>query len=36
MFISIGASCDVKFSIDKVNGPKATLFFDWLITDMVL
>lgn len=34
MFISIGASCDVKFFIDKVNGPKATLFFDWLITDM--
>lgn len=26
MFISIGASCDVKYNIDKFTGSKATFF----------
>ena len=34
MLISIGATCDVKYNIDKFNGSKETFFFDWLITDM--
>ena len=35
MFISIGSACDVKYNIDKFTGSKETLFFDWLMTDMV-
>lgn len=35
MFISIGQACDVKYNIDKFTGSKETLFFDWLMTDMV-
>ena len=34
MFISIGTACDVKYNIDKFTDSKATLFFDWLMTDM--
>lgn len=34
MFVSIGSCCAVKYNIDKYTGPKATLFFDWLLTDM--
>ena len=37
MFISIGPECDVQFNIKSlnINGSRPTLFFDWLITDML-
>lgn len=34
IFISIGASGNVKYNIDKYTQPKETLFFDYLMTDM--
>jgi len=34
VFISIGDSCNVKKQIDINILPAATLFFDWLLTDM--
>jgi hypothetical protein len=33
--ISIGTSCNVKYQIEKHIGNSETLFFDWLITDIV-
>ena len=34
IYISIGASCAVKYQIDKHKHKIATLFFDWLDTSM--
>jgi hypothetical protein len=33
-YISIGVSCNVKYQIDKYKGNKATLFFDYLLSNM--
>ena len=33
-YISLGAFCNVKYQIDKYNGGKETLFFDYLLTSM--
>ena len=34
VYISIGQACDAKYNIDKYTGSKATMFFDWLMTDI--
>jgi hypothetical protein len=35
IFISIGPACNVKYQIDENQGNKETLFFDWLMVDML-